>query len=200
MQQLGEVAARMHVQARSWQRPKWFDRFTWDVETALGDTPHWGRWRDGIGVDEPRAALFGETVNLIAHRLAAYGKSADRFGLVHCDLRLANILVDGDVVKVIDFDDSGFSWFMYDAATPVSFYEHLPQAPELVRHWIEGYHRVADLPQADMDEIATFVMLRRLLLVAWIGSHSETELARSMGLDYTCQTDELCRTYLKDMG
>lgn len=200
MQQLGEVAARMHAQARSWQRPHWFERFTWDVETSIGDTPHWGHWRHGIGVDDHRAALFGETVKLIAHRLAGYGKSPDRFGLVHCDLRLANILVDGDAVKVIDFDDSGFSWFMYDAATPVSFYEHLPQAPDLILHWIEGYQRVVDLSQDDLNEIATFVMLRRLLLVAWIGSHSETELARSMGLDYTCQTDDLCRTYLKDMS
>ncbi len=198
MQQLGEVAARMHAQAKTWHRPEWFDRFTWDVDTAIGKAPHWGRWRDGIGMDENRAGLFGETVDLIRHRLAAYGKSADRFGLVHCDLRLANILVDRNTVKVIDFDDSGFSWFMYDAATPVSFYEHLPQAPELIRHWIEGYHRAGSLSQADMDEIATFVMLRRLLLVAWIGSHSETELARTMGLNYTSQTDDLCRAYLRD--
>ena len=28
-------------------------------------------------------------------------------------------------------------------------------------------------------------MLRRLLLVAWIGSHAETDLAKSMGLPYT---------------
>ncbi|MEO1161440.1 MAG: phosphotransferase, partial [Pseudomonadota bacterium] len=196
----GDFAKLLHAQARSWRRPEWFERFTWDAATAIGDTPHWGRWRHGIGVDVNRADLFAETADLIAHRLAAYGKSSDRFGLVHCDLRLANILVDGDIVKVIDFDDSGFSWFMYDAATPVSFYEHLPQTPELIRHWIEGYRRVADLSQDDLNEIATFVMLRRLLLVAWIGSHSETDLARSMGLDYTGQTDDLCRTYLKDMG
>ncbi|MGI9512021.1 MAG: hypothetical protein ACR2OL_03890 [Anderseniella sp.] len=50
----------------------------------------------------------------------------------------------------------------------------MTQAPEFIRHWIDGYHRVADLSQADLNETATFVMLRRLLLVAWIGGHSET--------------------------
>jgi Ser/Thr protein kinase RdoA (MazF antagonist) len=99
-------------------------------------------------------------------------------------------------VKVIDFDDCGFSWFMYDAATPVSFYEHEPQVPDLIESWKIGYRRVLNLSVADEAEIPTFVMLRRLLLVAWIGSHSETDLAKSMGLDYTLGTIGLCDRYL----
>ncbi len=197
---LGEVTARMHQHVRSWQRPAWFERLTWDFDTSLGDRPHWGRWRDGMGMDSTKQELFGKTVELIGQRLAAFGKGDDRFGLIHCDLRLANLLVDGRDVKVIDFDDCGFSWFMYDAATPVSFYEHLPEVPDLIRHWLIGYRRVIDLPQADEDEIPTFVMLRRLLLVAWIGSHSETELAQSMGIEYTEQTVDLCKDYMRKFG
>jgi hypothetical protein len=43
-------------------------------------------------------------------------------------------------------------------------------------------------------------MLRRLLLVAWIGSHAETELAQSMGVDYTEGTVGLCEDYLRRYG
>ena len=52
------------------------------------------------------------------------------------------------------------------------------------------------LMKADESEIPTFVMLRRLLLVAWIGSHAETDLAKSMGLPYTEGTMGLCEDYL----
>ena len=198
---LGEVTARMHGHARQWRRPPWFERHTWDFDTSLGENrPHWGRWRDGMGVDAEKAALFGRTAALIGKRLAAYGKGHERFGLAHCDLRLANLLVDGKAVKVIDFDDCGFGWHMYDAATPVSFYEHEPQVPELIESWKKGYRRAADLPKADEDEIPTFIMLRRLLLVAWIGSHSETDLAKSMGLPYTEGTVGLCEDYLRKFG
>jgi Ser/Thr protein kinase RdoA (MazF antagonist) len=197
---LGEVTARMHVHARQWTRPPGFERHTWDFETSLGERPHWGRWRDGMGVDAEKARIFGRTVDLIGKRLASYGQHPDRFGLIHCDLRLANLLVDGTAVKVIDFDDCGFSWFMYDAATPVSFYEHEPQVPALIQSWLRGYRRVLDLEPEDEAEIPTFVMLRRLLLVAWIGSHSETELARSMGPPYTDGTVGLCEDYLKRFG
>lgn len=194
---LGEVTARMHLHARGWARPHWFTRLTWDFETSLGEhQPHWGRWRDGMGVDAGKAKIFGRAVDLIGKRLAAYGKAPDRFGLIHCDLRLANLLIDGAAVKVIDFDDCGFGWYMYDAATPVSFYEHEPQVPSLIEAWKEGYRRVMPLSKADETEIPTFVMLRRLLLVAWIGSHHETDLAKSMGLPYTDGTVGLCEDYL----
>ena len=194
---LGEVTARMHLHTRQWKRPAWFERLTWDFETSLGeDNPHWGRWRDGMGVDAEKANLFGRTVERIGRRLAKYGKGDERFGLIHCDLRLANLLIDGKAVKVIDFDDCGFGWYMYDAATPVSFYEHEPQVPSLIEAWKEGYRRVTPLSRDDEDEIPTFVMLRRLLLVAWIGSHKDTDLAKSMGLPYTDGTVGLCEDYL----
>jgi Ser/Thr protein kinase RdoA (MazF antagonist) len=195
---LGEVTARMHRHARQWKKPEWFTRHTWDFETSLGEqTPHWGRWREGMGVDAPKEKLFGRTADVIGRRLATYGKCPDRFGLIHGDLRLANLLIEDRSVKVIDFDDMGFGWFMYDAATPVSFYEHEPQVPALIESWKRGYRRVSDIARADEVEIPTFVMLRRLLLVAWIGSHHETELAKSMGLPYTEGTVALCEDYLR---
>jgi Ser/Thr protein kinase RdoA (MazF antagonist) len=197
---LGEAAAKMHLQVKSWKRPAWFTRHTWDYQTSLGDAPHWGHWRDGMGMTPEIAQVLEKTAALIEQRLAWFGKGPDRFGLVHGDMRLANLLMDGQTVKVIDFDDCGFSWFMYDAATTVSFFEHQPDVPELLAGWVRGYRRVAPLTAQDEAEIGTFVMLRRLLLVAWIGSHSETELAQSMGVDYTRGTVPLCEGYLAHYG
>ena len=46
-------------------------------------------------------------------------------------------------------------------------------------------------------EIPTFIMLRRMLLVAWIGSHSETDLAQEMGAEYTAVSCDLAENYLR---
>jgi Ser/Thr protein kinase RdoA (MazF antagonist) len=193
---LGEVTARMHRHARAWQRPPGFERLTWDFDTSLGAKPHWGSWRDGMGLDAAKEKLFGAAVGLIGRRLDRFGKAPERFGLIHSDMRLANLLIDGNEVKVLDFDDSGFSWHLYDAATAVSFFEHEPHVPELMAAWVAGYRGVGDLPAEDEAEIPTFVMLRRMILVAWIGSHSETDLAQSMGVAYTEATCGLCEAYL----
>jgi Ser/Thr protein kinase RdoA (MazF antagonist) len=190
----------MHAHSREWQRPEGFERFTWNFEAALGETARWGRWRDGLGMNAARLDLFGQTAELIRERLARYGSGPDRFGLAHCDLRLANLLMVGGEVKVIDFDDCGFGWYMYDAATAVSFYEHLPKATGLIELWLEGYRTVRAIARADEEEIPTFVMLRRLLLVAWVASHAETDLALSVGVPYTDQTVALCSAYLRRFG
>jgi Ser/Thr protein kinase RdoA (MazF antagonist) len=194
---LGAITAQMHVHSTKWQRTNGFERFTWNFETALGEeAPRWGRWRDALGMNAARLDLFGRTAELIRERLEDYGSGPDRFGLTHCDLRLANLLLHLGELKVIDFDDCGFGWYMYDAATPLSFYEHLPQVPGLIEQWLEGYRTVRVVTKADVEVIPTFVMLRRLLLVAWVGSHAETDLARSLGDAYTDQTVALCSDYL----
>lgn len=196
---LGAISANMHAHARRWQRPADFTRFTWDFETMLGTNGHWGRWQDGRAVEGDVLALFQRTVDTIEHRLTVYGKNSDRFGLAHCDMRLANLLVDGDDVRAIDFDDCGFGWFMYDFATTVSFFEDHPMVSELRAAWLEGYRSVAELSADDEAELDTFVMLRRLLLVTWIGSHYEhaTE-AQELGADYTLATCPLAEAYLAE--
>jgi Ser/Thr protein kinase RdoA (MazF antagonist) len=197
---LGAIIASMHAHSRSWQRPAGFERFTWNFEAALGESPRWGRWRDGLRMDAARIDLFGKAAEVIRERLERYGAGPDRFGLVHCDLRLANLLLHEGAVKVIDFDDCGFGWYMSDLATPVSFYEHRPEVPGLIESLLEGYRSVRAISKAEEEEIPTLVMLRRLLLVAWIGSHAETDFARSLGGSYTDQTVGLCAAYLKRFG
>ena len=193
---LGAIAASMHAHSRVWRRPASFERFTWDFEAALGEGARWGRWQDGLGMDAARLDLFRRTAELIRHRLAQFGTGQDRFGLIHGDLRLDNLLLNQGKVKVIDFDDCGFGWYMYDAATVVSFYEHLPAANGLIGHWLEGYRTVKAVSKEEEEEIPTFIILRRLLLVAWIGSHLQADLARSLGVAFTDETVALCSAYL----
>jgi len=196
-EELGEITARMHRHSRGWRRPPGFTRFDWDYEAALGRVARWGRWQDGAGMGPAELEVLGRLDRTLHERLARFGTGPGRHGLVHADTRLANLLVAGDgSVSVIDFDDSGFSWFLYDLGTSVSFFEHQPQVPELIDRWLTGYRRHLALPADDEAEIWTFILFRRLLLVAWIGSHGGVELARRLGAGYTAGTCELAERYL----
>jgi Ser/Thr protein kinase RdoA (MazF antagonist) len=203
---LGAIAARLHAHVRSWTPPKGFTRFRWDYRTTIGAGGRWGRWRNGIAVGAAEREVLGRLADVLRRRLASYGAGPDRFGLVHADMRLANLLVErsgspsagrapGDV-HVIDFDDCGFGWFMYDLGAALSFIEDDPRVPELTAAWVSGYRRVAPLSAAEEAELPTFVLLRRLLLVAWIGSHEDTDLARSMGAPFTRRSCDLAEEFL----
>ncbi len=194
--ELGEITARMHRHAREWSRPAWFTRFHWDYAAAFGRAARWGHWQDGIGVGPSERQILGRLDDVLEARLKAFGTGGERYGLVHADTRLANLLVHEGSVSVIDFDDSGFSWYLYDLGTSVSFFEHAPEVPALVDSWLEGYGKAGQLSAEDQAEIWTFIMFRRLLLVAWIGSHRAVDIAAELGAGYTQGSCDLAESYL----
>ncbi|GAB3900497.1 hypothetical protein GCM10027612_62250 [Microbispora bryophytorum subsp. camponoti] len=196
-ERLGALTARMHRHARAWARPASFTRFHWDLDAAFGPRARWGRWQDGVGVDREAHAVLARLEAELRRRLERFGKGSDRYGLIHADLRLANLLVDGRAgTSVIDFDDCGFGWYLYDFGAAVSFIEHRPEVPHMAESWVRGYRSLLDLPKEDEAEIWTFIMFRRLLLVAWIGSHSAADIARELGAGYTRGSCELAERYL----
>lgn len=198
--ELGEIAARTHVHSISWPRPEPFNRLIWNLDTVFGAEPTWGRWRDAPHVTPQIEALLGRVEDTVCRRLKAFGDGPDRYGLIHADMRLANLIISPTGTRLIDFDDCGLGWHLYDFATGVSFMEDHPQVPALRAAWVEGYRKVRRLSDAEVGEIDTFVMLRRLALLAWIGSHIEAPEPQSLAPDFARVSAELGEAYLSKMG
>jgi len=200
--ELGAITARMHAHARTWARPGWFTRFRWADDDAFGTVEEsqrgrWGRWRDGVGVGPAEAEILGRLERRLRERLARYGSGPDKFGLIHADTRLANLLVHEGTTAVIDFDDAGFGWYLYDLGTTVSFFEDDDAVPGLVAAWLAGYREAGGVLAAqDIAEAWTFILFRRLLLTAWIGSHPAAAGAAELGEPYTRGSCDLADRYL----
>jgi Ser/Thr protein kinase RdoA (MazF antagonist) len=197
---LGEINARLHGHVRAWQRPPGFARKIWTFDTIIGKDNYWGDWRAGLGLTQEGRTLLERTATRLEEETRAYGRGPDRFGLIHCDLRPANLLVDGNRLGVIDFDDCGLSWFPYDFAAAVSFLETEPYLDDLMAAWVEGYRKVSPLSKKDEAALPMFVMLRRMQLTAWVASHAETPTAQSMGEPYTQGTLDLAEVFLSESG
>jgi Ser/Thr protein kinase RdoA (MazF antagonist) len=195
---LGELTARLHQHAKSWQRPQGFVRQVWDADAMHGTRNLWGPWQDAFGLDRDGHRLLDRAVAKVRVRLEEFGHGPQRFGLIHADLRLANLLIDGNRLKLLDFDDCGMSWFMYDFASTVSFYEHLPNVADLRDAWFRGYTKIAAVMREDRAIIPTVVIARRILLLAWLASHSEVPTAQQLGTTYTEQSLDLAERYLGD--
>ncbi|TIC88872.1 aminoglycoside phosphotransferase [Nocardioides sp. GY 10113] len=202
MAELGAITAGMHRHATAWARPPGFERFAWDVEACLGPQARWGSVSGSPGVRAVDLTLLGGAADVVRGRLAAYGRGPDRYGLIHADLRLANLMLDPtapeSTLTVIDFDDCGFGWFLYDLAAAISWLEHEPATPDAIAEWLAGYQEVRPLSDADLSMIPTLVMLRRLMLTAWLGSHPDSPPAQEWGDKYAAGTVDLARRYLMD--
>ncbi|KAB2886537.1 MAG: phosphotransferase [Albidovulum sp.] len=195
-ERLGAIAARTHLHSQTWAKPDPLERLVWDADAVFGPKANWGNWRDAPNVTPEIRDVLEACEALVCRRLAAFGKGPERYGLVHADMRLANLLIEGDATTLIDFDDCGLGWFLYDFATGISFMEDHPQVPALRRAWVKGYRSVRPLSDEEESEIDTFVMLRRMALLAWIGSHIEAPEPQAMGPHFARNTAKLARDYL----
>jgi Ser/Thr protein kinase RdoA (MazF antagonist) len=195
---LGAITAKLHQHSQQWQRPADFSRIVWNHQTMVGPEGHWGNWRDAVNLDSSAFGLIEEVLQRVDSELASYGQDGKRYGLIHADLRLANLLVDRERSHVIDFDDCGFGWYMHDLASALSFYEHHERLNDWIEHWLAGYAAVSRLTAHDIAMIPTFIIQRRIQLLAWTGTHADTQQVRNLGANWAKQSVDLCRRYLND--
>ncbi len=171
--QLGRIAARIHNQAVSWQIPDGFQRHAFDADGFMGDAPFWGPF---WVLPELTAAERDQILNArrtIHRTLSDYGKGIEIYSLIHADLHPNNLLVNGDQLHVIDFDDAGFGWHQYEIAVALDAYRKPPHFEVARDALIAGYRSERPLPNAAIELLPMFLLIRSLALLGWLHERPE---------------------------
>jgi len=161
---VGTTAALLHEHALGYHRPPDFVRPTWEPADLVGPGSRWGAW-ERARLPAADLTLLGRARSVALDAVHDASRAPDAWGLVHADLRPGNLLLDGDDVTLIDFDDCGFSWFVLDLAGALSYVEHLPDAADRAQAWVAGYQEVRPLTRQDARTACALSMLRRLQLL-----------------------------------
>lgn len=190
---VGRIAARLHAHAAAWQPPPAFERPSWDAESLVGPDPAFGRFWE-------LPEIPGQTLRRL---LAARDRARERLdalppprAFVHGDLIPDNLLVDGDTVRVIDFDDCGWSWVGLELVTSL-FPLLVGGGFETGRDgWLEGYREVRALPDEELAALPSFVMARALSYLGWPAGRPEIATQRKLVPFFVQRIDELAAIYL----
>lgn len=174
---VGETTARMHNQASRWQPGKTFVRHSWCEEGLVGERPLWGRFWQLEALSPSQRRLLGEGRSAIRRDLLTLGKDADSFGLIHADLVPENILVEGDDVRVIDFDDAGYGWHLFDVATSLYFLKPETYFETARGALVEGYRRHRDLSDQALTHLPLFFAARSTTYLGWVHERKGTPTA-----------------------
>ncbi len=162
-ERLGEQMAILHDMSDAWSPPASFTRCSWDIDGLLGEVPLWDRfWENPALTPDQRQVLlhFRECAHA---ELQTLSRHLDR-GLIHADLVRQNILVDGDSLQLIDFDDGGFGYRMFDVATALLKLRSDSDYEDLKIALIQGYTSVRPL---DTETLDLFLALRSMTYVGW---------------------------------
>jgi Ser/Thr protein kinase RdoA (MazF antagonist) len=162
-ERLGKDMARLHAVSDAWPQPDGFIRCSWDRDGLLGQAPLWDRFWDNPGLARDDRSLLIAMRDKADNELASLEATLD-YGLIHADLVAANVMVNGDALQMIDFDDGGFGFRLFDIATALLKHLDAPDYPELRAALIKGYtsERPIDLAALDL-----FMMLRAATYVGW---------------------------------
>jgi Ser/Thr protein kinase RdoA (MazF antagonist) len=152
---LGKLLARVHRATDALTLPEDFKRPRWDRDGLVGDQPLWGRFW------EHPSATSGQRTVLIRARDLLRERLGGEIGLIHADVLRENVLVDEGSVSLIDFDDSGFGFRLYDLGTALVQTVLHPEHPELLAALMAGYGT------SDHDMVDAFTLARTLASVGW---------------------------------
>lgn len=177
---LGSTMAKMHNHARHWQAPEGFTRHAWDVDGLTGDEPFWGRFWELPALSARQRDMMLEVRDRLRAGLTELGTAPDIYGLIHADLVFENVLTGADGIRVIDFDDCGYGWHLFDIATSIIFLHgtgHFAMAKEAL---VAGYRQNRPLPDDHLAWFPVLLMARATTYLGWMHTRSETETAREM--------------------
>ena len=177
---LGSAMAKMHNHASQWQAPEGFTRHAWDVDGLTGEAPFWGRFWELPALSARQRDMMLEVRDRLRAGLTELGTAPDIYGLIHADLVFENVLTGADGIRVIDFDDCGYGWHLFDIATSIIFLHgtgHFAMAKEAL---VAGYRQNRPLPDDHLAWFPGLLMARATTYLGWMHTRSETETAREM--------------------
>ena len=160
---LGQLLAKMHTATDQLTLPDDFTRPRWDVDGLVGETPFWGRFWDHPAATPAQAARLRQIRSWLQTRLNDHATRGN-FGPIHADVLRENILVQGQSLSLIDFDDSGLGFRLYDLGTAMLHNVYEPAYADLRDAMIDGY---ANLRPADRATVEMFTLARTCASVGW---------------------------------
>jgi Ser/Thr protein kinase RdoA (MazF antagonist) len=196
-ERLGRITAELHAHSLGWTRPTGFHRYNWLLDDIIGPHARFGYWGHHPRLDPSQKEVLRRVEDRLREAVRRYESSHERIGLIHGDLHLLNLMVHGDELWSLDFDDCGMSWFMFDVGAAMQYIPDDPIVEVLTDAWVRGYTSLRALSGPERESLPHFVMLRRLLTLGWAGTHPLAPVPESYG-DVVARTLEAGERYLSN--
>jgi Ser/Thr protein kinase RdoA (MazF antagonist) len=179
--ELGAVTAALHNQAAAWRPPAAFIRNDLDADGFMGDAPHWGPFWDHKGLSDAERRLVLDVRSRLHAALGRLERQPAVYSMIHADMHPGNVLVDGDKLTVIDFDDAAWGWHAYDIAVALVHQQDGPYLAAFERAYVAGYRSVRAISEQSLMVVPMFRLVRGLAQIGWY--HQRPELKRSARFD-----------------
>jgi Ser/Thr protein kinase RdoA (MazF antagonist) len=190
---VGELAGRLHNHLSAHATDLSRLRPRWDFDGLVG--PH-AVWGDPFALPEIASArpLLNDAVAKMQHHLARVGTSPENFSLIHADFTPENVLLAGEDLVLIDFDDCGAGWHPFELATMLFWFQPHPGYGQFKDALLDGYAHARGQIE---DELLTAMLLARgLTYLGWAAARRGDPTAEFIAEHLVPQVTENAAHYL----
>lgn len=170
LQNIGRLMGRLHNHAEQWQPPENFVRPRWDWNGLFGEGAGYSI-NNGDRIwqltPQPYRRLFQEVGDRVRQVMDTLGQDSKQFGLIHGDWCPGNLIAFYDEVRIINFTDCGYGYWVQDIAMFMSYFSRNPEVPKYLTQLLKGYAEVRTLPAKQLIHIDSFIALQQVTLALW---------------------------------
>jgi Ser/Thr protein kinase RdoA (MazF antagonist) len=172
---LGELLGHMHAFARCFRPPQDFHLPHWDAEGLLTEASPYQPGPLEANFSPADRAVFAIIEQRTRAAFAVLGQGPEQFGIIHADFILGNCLFDRRKAQVLDFDDCGWGYFLYDLCPLLGNLKAPDDYPALRRAFLAGYRSIRPIPTAHEVFIDLFIAVRHTTCCLWASGCQRTQ-------------------------
>ncbi|MEM7713969.1 MAG: phosphotransferase [Cyanobacteria bacterium P01_A01_bin.68] len=175
-EKLGKLIAHIHNKLVDWRKPIDFHRPILDAGNLIGKNGAFGYANMAYKYfDRETIGLFESVYQRLIDFEAVAAGEKNIFGIIHSDLHLNNVILHQNNLVPIDFDDSGYGYYIYDLAVILANYWGIPEYSEIKTNLIKGYRSVGQLSSEIENQLSLFIAARYIFIALYFAGKSEQE-------------------------
>lgn len=166
---IGRYLGRLHQDAQ-FDPPADFDRPRLDQRGMFGADSPYQSAQESQALEAGQREVFARVAGRVGQVMAQLEGQRNSFGLIHADLLAKNVLFDDDAIAALDFEYSGWGYFMYDL-TPLLWQlrgERSGDYAQLERALLDGYQSARAAATVDREALEAFIAARQLASCRWL--------------------------------
>lgn len=165
---IGQSLGHIHAFSEGFRPSEGFDLPTWDSEGIFGSRSQF--------CPGPLAESFTrsqvDVLKMVRSRFEAVvqeiGVRQETYGVIHNDVILLNCLHHGNKTSVIDFDDCGWGYYLYDLGGMLENLKDYSSYRTLRRALLDGYRSIRRLPMSWERHFDLMIAARHAITAIWM--------------------------------
>lgn len=168
MAAMARSVAQWHAFAAAYRPPAGFDRPVYDAGWFFGPVA-WTASHDFVACLPPKAVGYLRRVNDDLHTcLCGHSREPAAFGLIHYDLHVGNFLFGEGEANMLDFDECGMGFYLFDLAHILFEFVEDARFGELLQVARGEYAAARGIPLVPPEELNFFLALQGIAYLNWL--------------------------------